>query len=410
MPSPSPIQLVFQENGPSVDRVAAVEALGLSGPFTIINPISFVHGSVDANTRISVFVENLFLLSGETNHDVKVRLVDHDNQVFEFDPESVGAVPGFPFSQVTFGLPGTIALGTTSIEVKWHGETTPFGTLVIRRPKPILEVTPLRGIIFLPENCPLSFRIKNIGPPGSVLDYLVSDHDDVVDIVNKSGSLDSGNSQIVQVSIQPRLIGGPFVPTQSFVTVFTPDARNYTVLPLGFRVRDSSQVAQGLIGIWTGTWSGTSRGRDFPPATTPETPVSGTWTIEITGVDTVNHTAAGTLRWTGTDAFWTYAANGPPAAPHPFPVDRTIPFGPANTQLISSSFVNCNQGHHFQLIINGANLPFPHDGYGPWVNVDMFIDSGTIPDGPTAFNANPYSAQTGDVSLSHGKLSGFRIQ
>jgi hypothetical protein len=66
--------------------VGAVEGLGLKGPFTVTNPISFTQGPVDANTRISIFVFDLFLLPGETAHDVKVKLVDHDNQTFEFDP------------------------------------------------------------------------------------------------------------------------------------------------------------------------------------------------------------------------------------------------------------------------------------------------------------------------------------
>jgi hypothetical protein len=72
--------------------------------------------------------------------------------------------------------------------------------------------------------------------------------------------------------------------------------------------------------------------------------------------------------------------------------------------------MGCNQGHNFQLIINGGNLPFPNDGYGPTIIIDMFVESGTVPAGPTSFNANPYNSQNGDVALSHGQLTGFKVQ
>jgi hypothetical protein len=246
---------------------------------------------------------------------------------------------------------------------------------------------------------------------GSTLNYLAVDSNDELEIQNTSGSLESGNSATVSVRVQPRWVGNPaFVTSHTYFTVLTPDALNFTQLPLGLAIKDNAEIALGLLGTWNGTWSGTSRGRDFPGVTTPTAPVSGTWILKIDSVDIVNHSASGTLTWKGTDAFWTYTVDGPPATSHPFTPDRTIPFGSGNTQLNNMTFMGCNQGHHFQLIINGGNLPFPHDGYGPTIIIDMFVDSGTVPGGPTSFNANPYNPQNGDVALSHGQLTGTKVQ
>ncbi len=407
--TPAPIQLIMDTSGPPYDHVAAIEGtFFIPDPFLIVNLNTWINQGVDRNARINIFVTNLELAAGEVASDVKVNLLDHDSHAFELDALSVLPLAGLGFAQVTFRLPDTIATGSCNVTVRWQNQATNTGIISIRPPKPKFDLHPFRDTVYVPDNCPRTFVIKNTGPQGSTLDYFVSDPNGWTEITNRSGSLAAGQSANLILRIHPYLLGDlDLLPTQTFVVVDTPDASNYIRFPVGLNVKNISRVAEALIGTWRGTWSGTSQGRDNPPQPTPMTNVSGTWELSLQSVDTVNGTAAGTLTWKGTDAYWTYSVNSDGtvlSTPQPFVVDRTFPFNSNNTQFLNSGFGNCNQGHRFRLVISGPQ-PYGPTMFAVEMNADLFTAITT----GNGFNANPYNSSNGDTAFSHGIVTGSKV-
>jgi hypothetical protein len=75
---------------------------------------------------------NLQLLQGESSSAVAVSLIDSNNQTYEIAAEDVRPVPNFPFTQVIFRLPDNTSVGTCSITLKAHGQTSNSGSIRIR--------------------------------------------------------------------------------------------------------------------------------------------------------------------------------------------------------------------------------------------------------------------------------------
>jgi hypothetical protein len=410
LPVPSPIQLVLDTSGPPFDHAAAIEGtFGVPDPFTIINLTSWINQGLDRNARINIFVTNLELGPGDNESEVSVNLLDSQSHSFQVNAESVRLIPGVIFTQVIFRLPDTVATGKCILTVSWRGQTTNSGSIKIRPPKPKVDIRPLRDTIYVPDNCPRKFVITNTGPPGSTLVYAVADSNGWIEMENAIGSLASGSNVTVTARIHPHLLGNlDLLPVETFVVVETPDASNYISIPVGFRIRNVSEIAQGTLGTWSGTWSGTSQGRDNPGQMTPTTPVSGTWELNMQSVDIASNTATGTLTWNGTDAYWTYSVNTDgtvTSTPHPFIPNRTFVFNSVNARLDYSGFGNCDNGHRFHLTINNP-IP-PRDAYGPWFSVELNLDSGSAFTTGNGFNANPYS--NGDLAFSHGNVTGNKI-
>lgn len=166
--------------------------------------------------------------------------------------------------------------------------------------------------------------------------------------------------------------------------------------------------AADLVGIWAGTWTGSSFGRNNPGQPQPTAPVAGSWILNLQAVDLVNNTASGTLTWTGKDAFWTYEIlpNGltVPTA-HDFIPNRIIKFDSSNTTLISPA---PGAGPQFHLTIDGfKNAPNPSDEfYGPWFSVDLFPNTGLVVSAGNGFSAHPYNKENFDTAVSTGTVSG----
>jgi hypothetical protein len=95
----------------------------LRDPFSLVNPFNF---SADQRTRLSLFVENLDLLPGETSSAVTARAEDNGQNVFPLVVEFVGKVPGFEqFTQVIVKLdPGLPPNQPVFISVTLRGQTS----------------------------------------------------------------------------------------------------------------------------------------------------------------------------------------------------------------------------------------------------------------------------------------------
>lgn len=183
------------------------------------------------------------------------------------------------------------------------------------------------------------------------------------------------------------------------------DAFRFPTTESVWRVDDP---AQNLVGIWTGTWSGNSFGRNNPGQPAPTSPVSGTWILDLQSVDFAHNTASGTLTWNGRDAFWTYEINpggNVVATPHDFIPNRTIQFDSTNTTLTSPGL---GTGPQFHLTIEGySHAPNPSDAfYGPRFSVDVFPDSGQVVSMGVGWSAHPYNVANFDTAVSSGVASG----
>ncbi|MFL6227644.1 MAG: hypothetical protein ACJ741_02565 [Pyrinomonadaceae bacterium] len=400
-------QLILDQAG----QAAALDAtLFLRDPFTIVSPANLSNQGFDRNTRVMIFVSNLQLAQGEASSNVHVILTDNHGQTFDLNAEDVHPVPNFNFTQVVFRIPETVWPDICTVRVRFHNVNSNSASLRIRPPQPVLSIVSTSSTLYLPTNCLRSFIIKNVGPQGSILNYGITAPDDDLEVTqNAFGALPAGVSATVTYRVQPRWVGFPaFVTTETFLMVDTPDASNYIKFPVGVSIRNAGQA---ILGVWGGTWSGNSFGRNNPNEAQPTAPVSGTWVLNLQAVDLAHNTAAGTLTWNGRDAYWTYTIlpNGNLSpTPHDFIPNRTIQFGSANTTLTST----CNQDSlNFHLSINGAaNAPNPSDAfYGPRINVDLNAYTGTVSSTGVGFSANPYNPANFDTALSSGVVSGNRL-
>ena len=113
--------------------VAAIDAmLGLRDPFQVINPSDLLTPGSDPNTRVVIFVQNLQLSPGEQSSAVVVNLIDSNNVTFNIPAEDVRIVPGLGFAQVIFRLPNSLAVGSCSLSVSYHGQQINGGTIRIK--------------------------------------------------------------------------------------------------------------------------------------------------------------------------------------------------------------------------------------------------------------------------------------
>ena len=132
-PTPGPLQLLLEETGPALDQVTALDSvLFTRDPFPVVNAADLLNLGVDRNTRVIVFAMNLQLLQGESSSAVTVTLVDSNNQSYNIAAEDVRPVPNSPFTQVIFRLPNNTAVGTCTITLKAHGESSNSGSIRIR--------------------------------------------------------------------------------------------------------------------------------------------------------------------------------------------------------------------------------------------------------------------------------------
>ena len=297
--------------------------------------------------------------------------------------------------------------GTYLVTLTAHGAGGADSTskeIIIANSLPVVEISTLLISISLPENCSSSFTITNSGPRGSIMEYVVAD-DGVLGgflkIDNATGSLSSGNSAIISVSVKPEFISGPGgAGGSAFVlNVYTPQATNYIKIPVSVEITT-------IIGTWSGTWSGISYSTGLPlDAVT--SPVFGTWVLDLQSVNTTDGTASGTLTWTGFDKYWTFtyddSGNVIDATPQQYEVDRTINFDSSNATLVPSAG-SCNV---VNLTIVGA-LPNQNIYYGPWFHAHL--DSGsntTIPGGDyDGFATHPSDPTANWVGLSQGIITG----
>jgi len=131
--SSGPMQLILDSTGPAVDQVASVDSLLFSrDPFPIVNGVDVLNSGSDRNTRVVVFVRNLQLAQDEPAATVVVNLIDENAQNIEVAAEAVRPVSNTDFVQVIFRLPTGLSVGTCTVRVKAHGQTSNTGTMRIR--------------------------------------------------------------------------------------------------------------------------------------------------------------------------------------------------------------------------------------------------------------------------------------
>jgi hypothetical protein len=122
----SPPQLRLEQNGPSANQAAALDALLLArDPFHVHSIADWFNLGSDQNTRVMVFAANLPAGS------VTVNLVDANSQSFDVAAEDVRAVASSDLSQITFRLPDSLAAGTCTVTVKVGSLVSNAGTIRI---------------------------------------------------------------------------------------------------------------------------------------------------------------------------------------------------------------------------------------------------------------------------------------
>jgi Metallo-peptidase family M12/Fibronectin type III domain len=105
--SGAPLQLLVEHSGPSSTQAAALESLFRTrDPFAILRS-TLLSPSLDKNTRVVVFVNNLQPAPGEPPSAVVVSLVDNNNQRFDVMAETVTLLVNSPYSQVISDYPAT---------------------------------------------------------------------------------------------------------------------------------------------------------------------------------------------------------------------------------------------------------------------------------------------------------------
>jgi hypothetical protein len=61
-----------------------------------------------------------------------VNLIDNNNVAYNIPAEDVRIVPGLGFAQITFRLPSSLAVGSCSVSVSYHGQQINGGTIRIK--------------------------------------------------------------------------------------------------------------------------------------------------------------------------------------------------------------------------------------------------------------------------------------
>lgn len=264
----------------------------------------------------------------------------------------------------------------------------------------------------LPNNCPVSFVIANVGPKGSVLNYTIADDGALggfLDYTNGQGSLKAGEPggwATITVSVGPRFTDSSFgglVGSTLALSIYTPNASNYTKTFVAVHISGFDDEVQHLNGIWSGTWSGNAAGHSG--ATWP---VSGAWTLKFQSVDWEHQTASGTLAWNGSDGYWDGAG-----VPHAVIVNRTLVFNSFNTDLSGLSGATPCDG--VELHIAGNKSPYPAelgvvvDPYGPDFHLQFSRSSGSILGGGwSSLVSGPSGSKGGGFTASGGDLYGSK--
>ncbi len=197
---------------------------------------------------------------------------------------------------VSFGCNTTNQSVTVNLYLSDTNGTAMLRTvLVMQRPLPVLTVYPNSLTNVLPEiGCstyywgPSNFTIRNDGPPGSVLNYVVADDGALGGFLDFNGvqepvfgSLSSGNATNVLVSVDDRFVNDWWGLATLVVDVYTPDIHPKLSNPVSVTV-DSWQTM--LQGPWSGGWS------------------SGSWSVSFDQLTLTN--LAGIPSW------MTFAASG----------------------------------------------------------------------------------------------------
>ena len=132
--APLPLHLILDDSGPVADQATALDSvLFVRDPFRLVNPLNWANTSVDKNTRLIVFAENLTLNSGEPPATVTVNLTDGNNQNFAVAAEQIAPVSfsGLNLNQIVFRLPDGLAAGTCTIKLTVHSQVSNSATFRI---------------------------------------------------------------------------------------------------------------------------------------------------------------------------------------------------------------------------------------------------------------------------------------
>jgi PKD repeat protein len=247
--------------------------------------------------------------------------------------------------------------------------------IVIAAEKPLLAINNVtvanywKFNVVLPDDCPVTFTISNAGPAGSTLDYSVADDGALsgfLKIENASGSLASGNSALVSVSVKQDLVpgfwnvNGVFSAITVAVNVYTPKASNFTKMPVFFETLENFDP----IGTWSGSWSGFS---SCHSDTSVKMPVSGTWLLKVISLNYTDSFINGTLTWQGADKCCENGTSNPVA------IDKAVAINHNNSRFYRSS-VGATCQNKFKLTLD--NQPFSF--FGPWIGVTMDTDNKTV--------------------------------
>jgi photosystem II stability/assembly factor-like uncharacterized protein len=124
--------LILEESGPAPNLAAAIDAyFAVRDPFRVLGIPDWFTASVDKNTRVMFFVQNLQLNPGEATSAVIVRLITGSGQIIDVPAEDVRSIPGTDFTQVVIRLPNSLPAGTITVAIRAHTRTSNSGTIRI---------------------------------------------------------------------------------------------------------------------------------------------------------------------------------------------------------------------------------------------------------------------------------------
>lgn len=129
-----PLRLILDESGPAADQATALDSvLFVRDPFRVVNPLNLLNTSLNPNTSVSVFAENLTLAFFEPASTVAVNLMDSNGQSFTVLAEHIApvTVSGLNLTQVVFRLPNGLAAGTCIIKLTVHSKVSNSATFRI---------------------------------------------------------------------------------------------------------------------------------------------------------------------------------------------------------------------------------------------------------------------------------------
>ena len=125
------LELVLEESGPTATQAAALDALLLvRDPFRILGIPEWWPTTGDRNTRVILFA-NLELRSDELPSAVVIRIFVDDTSPFDMQAEAVRPIPNTDLTEVVFRLPNNLPLGTHTVRILAHTQTSNAGTIRI---------------------------------------------------------------------------------------------------------------------------------------------------------------------------------------------------------------------------------------------------------------------------------------